>query len=69
MPFCAKCGAQLSAGITFIPDQFIELIERYRKVGMNHFLFGDWGYDPIRTVEIFGTKILPQYGIKPKKLR
>ena len=51
------------------PDQFIELIERYRKVGMNHFLFGDWGYDPIQTVEMFRTKILPHYGIKPKKLR
>src|SRR5208283_5848500 len=28
----------------FTPDQFIELIDKYRKVGMNHFLFGDWGY-------------------------
>ena len=48
-------------------DQFIELIEKYRKVGMNHFLFGDWGYNPIRTVEMFRKKILPYYGIKPKK--
>lgn len=49
------------------PDQFIELIEKYRKVGMNHFLFGDWGYNPIGTVEMFRKKILPHYGIRPKK--
>ena len=49
------------------PNQFIELIEKYRKVGMNHFLFGDWGYDPVRTGEMFKTKSLPHYGIKPKK--
>jgi hypothetical protein len=34
---------------------------------MNHFLFGDWGYDPVRTVKMFRTKILPYYGIRPKK--
>jgi alkanesulfonate monooxygenase SsuD/methylene tetrahydromethanopterin reductase-like flavin-dependent oxidoreductase (luciferase family) len=51
------------------PDQFIELIERYKKVGMNHLLFGDWGYDPIRTIEVFKNKILPHYGIRPKKPR
>jgi len=49
------------------PDQFIELIEKLRKVGMNHFLFGDWGYDPIRTVEMFRSKILPYYGVRPRK--
>ena len=49
------------------PHQFIELIESYRKVGMNHFLFGDWGYNPIRTVEMFRKKILPYYGIRPRK--
>jgi len=48
-------------------DQFIELIENYRKVGMNHFLFGDWGYNPASTVEMFRKKILPYYGIRPKK--
>jgi len=48
-------------------EQFIELIENYRKVGMNHFLFGDWGYNPLRTVEMFRKKTLPCYGIKPKK--
>ena len=48
------------------PDQFIELIENYRKVGMNHFLFGDWGYNPIKTVEMFRKKILPHYGIRAR---
>ena len=49
------------------PVQFTELIEKYRRVGMNHFIFGDWGYNPIRTVEMFRRKILPHYGIKSKK--
>jgi len=49
------------------PAQFIELVEAYRKVGMNHFLFGDWGYDPKRTVEMYRKKILPYYGIGPRK--
>jgi coenzyme F420-dependent glucose-6-phosphate dehydrogenase len=49
------------------PDQFIELIEKYRKAGMNHFLFGDWGYNPLGTVAMFRTKILPYFGIKAKK--
>jgi len=49
------------------PDQFIELIDKYRKVGMDHFLFGDWGYDPVRTVKMFRTKILPYFGVNRKK--
>ncbi len=48
------------------PDQFIELIDKYKKAGMNHFLFGDWGYNPLRTVEMFRTKVLPYFGIKAK---
>ncbi len=48
------------------PDQFIELIDKYRKVGMSHFLFGDWGYDPVRTVAMFKAKILPYFGIRLK---
>jgi coenzyme F420-dependent glucose-6-phosphate dehydrogenase len=51
------------------PDQFIELIDKYRKVGMSHFLFGDWGYDPLRTVEMFRAKVLPYFGIKAKRRR
>jgi len=47
------------------PDQLIEVIERYRKVGMNHFIFGDWGYDPSSTVTMFRDKILPHFGIGP----
>ena len=48
------------------PNQIIELIEEYRKAGMNHFLFGDWGYDPVRTVAMFKSKVLPYFSIKPK---
>ncbi len=48
------------------PDQFIELIAKDRKAGMIHFLFGDWGYDPLRTVEMFRAKVLPYFGIKTK---
>lgn len=46
------------------PDQFIELIDKYKKAGMNHFLFGDWGYNPIRTVAMFQSKVLPYFGVK-----
>jgi coenzyme F420-dependent glucose-6-phosphate dehydrogenase len=51
------------------PDQFIELIDKYKKIGMNHFLFGDWGYDPVRTVAMFRTKILPYFGVNKKSRR
>jgi coenzyme F420-dependent glucose-6-phosphate dehydrogenase len=42
-------------------DEFIELIEKYKRVGMNHFLLGDWGYNPLRTVAVFQTKVLPYF--------
>lgn len=46
------------------PEQFVELIDKYMKAGVNHFLFGDWGYDPVRTVTMFRSKVLPYFAIK-----
>ncbi|MDG7016297.1 MAG: LLM class flavin-dependent oxidoreductase, partial [Nitrososphaerota archaeon] len=49
------------------PDRLIDVIESYRKAGMNHFLFGDWGYDPSATIDVFREKILPYYGVGQKR--
>ena len=48
------------------PDRLIDVIESYKKAGMNHFLFGDWGYDPSSTIDMFSKKILPYYGVGTK---
>jgi len=43
------------------PQQFIELMEDFRKVGLTYFIFGDWGYDLAMTIRMFDRKVIPHF--------
>jgi coenzyme F420-dependent glucose-6-phosphate dehydrogenase len=40
------------------PDEIIDRIEVYKKIGINHVVFGDWGYDPRATLRMFKKHII-----------
>ena len=43
------------------PQEFIDLIESFREVGMTHFIFGDWSYNPPMTIRMFGKRVIPHF--------
>lgn len=40
------------------PEEMLKRIEGYEKIGINHLVFGDWGYDPKATLKMFQKHIL-----------
>lgn len=47
--------------LTSSPRKLTELFERNIDLGFNHLIFGDWGYNPLATIKMFGRKILPDF--------
>lgn len=47
------------------PDEMIDRIEEYKKIGINHLVFGDWGYDPRATLQMFKKHVISTHPVKP----
>jgi coenzyme F420-dependent glucose-6-phosphate dehydrogenase len=47
--------------LTSSPSRLVELFENNLDLGFNHIIFGDWGYNPLATIRMFGKKILPRF--------
>lgn len=42
-------------------DEMIEVIDRYRKIGTDAFVFADMSPEPRKTIEIFRKKVIPYF--------
>jgi len=49
------------------PDEVIEMLERFIKSGVNHFIIRFWGDGYFKNIEMFGKKVIPYFREQEKK--
>jgi len=42
-------------------EEFVEVIDRYGRIGADHVILGDWGYAHEETIRIFGERVIPHF--------